>query len=362
MSKPNLFSFATSELSQDAFICWLVSWVNNPEEKELNVCAKDFVCMLYNLNKGSKISSNDINKVTKPERQYYDIDVFFQAEIGDKTVSFVVEDKVHTSHHSNQLQRYKEKIENDEIKEDEIVLIYYKTGYIFDWDNQVVNYGYSILKSEKIIDFLGKYQITNPIFIDYLEYIKTKFSYNPIIAELFSAKDGYKHFSNDYAQVEFIKKLMEDSLDNINCYSMSNGKSFGKPYTILNFAYFQKAILDYDDVLYYRIDIRKNKEISEKQYFLGIFHYSKYPKNNHEVKEKKKERLKKFIDIFNKIKPQEISSLKFSMVNQDHSGDYQSDIAVLFFNEKENTVFNVVKELPKVHNAFLKKIREEMIK
>ena len=70
MSKPNLFSFATSELSQDAFICWLVSWANNPEEKELSGCAKDFICMLYNLNKSSKISSEAVTEVKNIRKQY----------------------------------------------------------------------------------------------------------------------------------------------------------------------------------------------------------------------------------------------------------------------------------------------------
>jgi hypothetical protein len=28
MQPPNLFDFATSELSQDAFICWLASWAD----------------------------------------------------------------------------------------------------------------------------------------------------------------------------------------------------------------------------------------------------------------------------------------------------------------------------------------------
>ena len=28
MAAPNLFAFATSELSQDAFICWLASWAD----------------------------------------------------------------------------------------------------------------------------------------------------------------------------------------------------------------------------------------------------------------------------------------------------------------------------------------------
>ncbi len=39
MEKPNLFSYATSELSQDAFIAWLLAWAS-PEyqtvDKELH--------------------------------------------------------------------------------------------------------------------------------------------------------------------------------------------------------------------------------------------------------------------------------------------------------------------------------------
>ena len=41
-STPNLFSFATSELSQDAFICWLLSWAKSEYAiagKELHTCA-----------------------------------------------------------------------------------------------------------------------------------------------------------------------------------------------------------------------------------------------------------------------------------------------------------------------------------
>lgn len=33
MTKPNIFNFATSELSQDAFICWIISWFDYPQEK-----------------------------------------------------------------------------------------------------------------------------------------------------------------------------------------------------------------------------------------------------------------------------------------------------------------------------------------
>lgn len=31
----NLFSFATSELSQDAFICWCLNWINEPDTVDI---------------------------------------------------------------------------------------------------------------------------------------------------------------------------------------------------------------------------------------------------------------------------------------------------------------------------------------
>lgn len=50
MAIPNIFDHATSELSQDAFLCWLISWAD-PEHKaadpELHEVARDFVRKLF---------------------------------------------------------------------------------------------------------------------------------------------------------------------------------------------------------------------------------------------------------------------------------------------------------------------------
>lgn len=46
MSRPNLFHFASSELSQDAFICWLLEWSDarhDDENPALHEAAKEFV-------------------------------------------------------------------------------------------------------------------------------------------------------------------------------------------------------------------------------------------------------------------------------------------------------------------------------
>ena len=40
----NMFKFATKELSQDAFLCWLVNYINTDEEYK--IVAKDFMKLL----------------------------------------------------------------------------------------------------------------------------------------------------------------------------------------------------------------------------------------------------------------------------------------------------------------------------
>lgn len=51
MTNPNLFKFATSELSQDAFICWLLSWaekdykVGSDKQQALNELANNTLAL-----------------------------------------------------------------------------------------------------------------------------------------------------------------------------------------------------------------------------------------------------------------------------------------------------------------------------
>ena len=46
MKKPNIFDISTKELSQDAFITWLILWADKEATQydvELNKCGIDFV-------------------------------------------------------------------------------------------------------------------------------------------------------------------------------------------------------------------------------------------------------------------------------------------------------------------------------
>ena len=86
MTKPNLFHFATSELSQDAFIAWLLAWANREcadIDKNLHACAVDFVRKL--------LDKDDCNvEIVKVERQWENVDVC--AEINGEYF-ILIEDK-----------------------------------------------------------------------------------------------------------------------------------------------------------------------------------------------------------------------------------------------------------------------------
>lgn len=75
MVKPNLFNFATSELSQDAFLCWILSW-GAPEaqsvDKELHDIARKLFQAFFSKH-GKKLPP----KIEKLEirRLYRDIDI-----------------------------------------------------------------------------------------------------------------------------------------------------------------------------------------------------------------------------------------------------------------------------------------------
>ena len=101
--KPNLFNYATSELTNDAIICWILDWTNSEHEIYKNL-SQDMI-RLFTKNKDLDVESVKIKK------QYKNIDVL--VEVNDSEV-IVIEDKVKTSSHSNQLERYKDTIDNEE--------------------------------------------------------------------------------------------------------------------------------------------------------------------------------------------------------------------------------------------------------
>lgn len=119
MSVPNIFDFATKELTQDALICWLVACAKNASGVH-KARGLEFISTLYRHAGSPDGESCEISDVDSPERQKHRMDVYFQATINRKKISFLIEDKVGTSMHSGQLARYREAVQGDKEPEDEI--------------------------------------------------------------------------------------------------------------------------------------------------------------------------------------------------------------------------------------------------
>lgn len=162
---PNIFDIATKELSQDAFLTWLLQWAddsNKLADENLNLCAKRFVQKLL-AKQGINI---DIQKVIAG-RQWENIDVW--AEVNDKYL-IIIEDKTYTNQHSNQLLRYKEVANTWCISEEYIlVCIYMKTGNeSLSSLQRVEEQGFAIFSREDLINTFNEFlNVKNNIFTDF---------------------------------------------------------------------------------------------------------------------------------------------------------------------------------------------------
>lgn len=171
MSKqPNIFKYATSELSQDAFIAWLLEWSNKKyktQNEHLHFLGLGFLDSL--LAKQSIVLSEVSN--LKIKTQYHRIDIFISFEMQGKTYGVIIEDKVFSKNHSKQLARYKQLIENKNY--DIVVPIYFKTGFQHCYD-EVTTIGYHTYTVKDFSKVLNKgiaQGIDNAIFVSYYEYI-----------------------------------------------------------------------------------------------------------------------------------------------------------------------------------------------
>lgn len=181
MARPNLFTYATSELSQDAFLCWFLEWADSKyetEDKILHVLAKDFVSMLINsVDSEHSEEPNDVDFTSESlrveiKRQYENIDIFC---IVNGKYKIIIEDKVGTKNHSNQLNRYLESVLEKSDKNYEIIPVYIQTGDQSDYSS-VYESSFSVITRHDLLGLMSKYisEIKNDIITDFYNTLKTK--------------------------------------------------------------------------------------------------------------------------------------------------------------------------------------------
>ena len=169
--KPNIFEIATSELSQDGFITWLLLWAdknNKQYDEKLHYCAVDFVKLLINKQYQKEI---EVDKV-KAGRQQENIDIW--AVVNDK-YCIIIEDKTYTAEHSDQLERYKKICLNwCAEKKWSPIFIYLKTGTEAMTSLRIVEEkGFSIVNRSDLLKFFDEHNTSdNDIYLEFYEKIR----------------------------------------------------------------------------------------------------------------------------------------------------------------------------------------------
>lgn len=212
MTKPNLFNFATSELSQDAFICWILDHANPKHtdiDPQLHNVAISIINRFLELSNEPHLTLPIDSESFKVIRQFQNIDVLL---IVNQYV-FIIEDKTLTNVHSDQLNRYVKKIEEHaKYKDHKIIGIFFKPFDQSNYDRITKDNFYPFLRSDLLMIFNQYPDIQNNIYKDFFQYIMN----------IESDVEAYKIISFDEwksrQKVGFFKAL-QDKFSSINITS-----------------------------------------------------------------------------------------------------------------------------------------------
>ena len=187
MRTPNLFDYATKELSQDAVICWLIAWAQSEPENEceqgLREVGGEFIKALL-----AKFDVGLAGRIQCPEspeihRQALGIDVL--ARINDESAAHVllIEDKTDTHDHSGQLDRYYREVTSrpnpkmlGEVTPSEMRPIYLKTGNQSRAQHRAIenNTQFRVFTRREFLHVLNIYRGTHPVMTDFREHLQRR--------------------------------------------------------------------------------------------------------------------------------------------------------------------------------------------
>jgi len=375
MTKPNLFKFATSELSQDAFICWLLAW-NHTDFEEAKV-AKEFIAFLYNsfmdtVKREQDVGlweSGDYKYITQddigaflndkmPAQQKFKTDVFFVVYVKGEAVAFIIEDKTSTSVHDNQLIRYvKEVSEDKEFNTMPIVRVYYKTGYLFNEDTKACEQAkYTIIDAEMMLDFLKKHELNHSIYQDYKSFIRDRYAV-PQEAAIKGLESGDVNvLKKESMKYEFMKRLAVQCEDSSPILNHGSGVGKNSSWAQYRFHATSDEYGDVSEYIFWRI------ESLSKGVALTLRQYANISKHKEHAGEKKK-KLNEYRQHFEEIS-KEVVGLEFVVkLRKDSKGANSSQIALLYISKKEkgdqivNSISDIYKYLPAIHHNFKDKIQ-----
>ena len=255
--KPNLFQFATKELSQDAILCWLIKWAgweecDSEEDRKLRSVGREFICALLS-HCGKEISPIEIRS-TEVFPQEGRVDVL--ARINGEIVLFI-EDKTHTSHKLQSMNDAIDRVLDGKTKlgfvnKNSFYPIYLKTGNQSNADYREIRekLKMTIFKRCHLISSLKNYSGSDSILLAFIQHLQC----------LESRTNNYRNWTQPFEDGDSLStqgfflcledRLNEDGFKWMNWNYVPLGDFLG-------FWWTHKT----EDKLYLQIEVRKSDDI-----------------------------------------------------------------------------------------------------
>jgi len=164
--KPNLFKYATSELSQDAVLAWMLEWADSSFSKvdeRTHRLGKDLMALIFERH-GRLLPQKNLQVGVSTQDKRIDV----LAIVNDE-YAILIEDKAGTREHSDQLTRYL-RATKEEFADAEILPTYVQTFEQSSYQN-VLRKGYKVISRADLLTVLSQYETAqgaNNIALDLL--------------------------------------------------------------------------------------------------------------------------------------------------------------------------------------------------
>lgn len=248
-TKTNIFFHAPKELTTDAFLVWLIYFLDSKEEYKAYKQTFFDSLILKKEDCSRAVGSIEL------KRQENNVDVLltFRFEDTGKEQIILFEDKTWSMPHSGQLNRYKTLYPNC------YRYFYYKLAYVNSQEEKEVSQEqYEVINAGMMSSAIEKMTDLHPLIKMYNDYINYTFvdAINSFHDKLFIKHDYDVLWSGD-AQKYLCDTIVENmTKQSVPYLEIRNGTSYGRPWTQIDIARKKDG---YWEGLFWRIDIRSGK-------------------------------------------------------------------------------------------------------
>lgn len=273
---PNIFTFAKSELSQDAFWAWFFSWAEPSEETHsspgidgtaLREAARKLLAICLKISgRKHEITQKQIDAISVErislQEKHTDLIIRFQIGLSEKWL-LCIEDKTNTTRRGQQLEEYSDYCEDVCRNERRnLALVYFKSGSLERTDINLVG-GFQLLGRNLVLEIMKDYRKAHPLVADYLDWLSELKEADEEIEHLLWTMDGvFSAFNSALGQRLFLENTFPQP-DEKQGTGESWGTSSGRPWRHFRFGAQQVPGTNSlaNEMFFWRLDQRQGKAI-----------------------------------------------------------------------------------------------------